>query len=724
MGTFSTKENYFKFALYLVVIILMNLAGITLFFRIDLTRDRIYSLSDASKSAVATLSEPLTIKVFFSKELPAPHNNTERYLKDLLDEYAALSGRYVNYTFYNVTPEDSSLTQKADENRKLAKDYGIQPVQIQIMENDEIKFKNAYMGLVMIHGDLVEKIDAITTTSGLEYKLTTAIRKMNNKVSALLRLDEKIQVHLYLSSALNDVGPLIGLNQLPMLKGAIEQSIEKLNTRTLGVMDFTHIDVTSRQDLETLGEKYDLMTLSWPEVPQEQIPEGLGAAGLVVAYKGQSTTLPLISAMELPMIGTTYQMADPDMLEDQITAVVEKLIGINTDIGFLTSHGTHALVPDQMAMMQGRPTESMQVFNALLSEQYTIKTVDLKEESIPDGLNCLIIARPTQPFSDDELFQIDQALMKGTSLAFISDVFMEARSSGAPMGMPAQYNPIDTGLEKLLNHYGIQIKKAYVMDKQAYVHRNASNQGPREQIFYFAPHIKGDAINQRPAFMSNIKELVAMQIAPVELVEANIDPGRVTATRLLSSSAKSWLMEETINLNPMYIHPPSESEKMQSYDLAFLLEGEFTSYFKDRPLPKKEMEQTKIDDRDQHLQGVSAQNTIIETSKPARIFVLPSSQMIQDNMLDPQGRTTNTTFILNAMDHLNGKDTIAQLRSKQQQYNPISDTSSLFRGMIKGVNIIGLPVLVICLGLAVLAKRVSRKKKIANRFTAQKGRSS
>ncbi len=79
MGKFSTKEKYFKFILYIVVIILINIVGVTLFFRADLTRDKIYSLSPASSSVVATLSEPLTIKVFFSKNLPAPHNNTERY---------------------------------------------------------------------------------------------------------------------------------------------------------------------------------------------------------------------------------------------------------------------------------------------------------------------------------------------------------------------------------------------------------------------------------------------------------------------------------------------------------------------------------------------------------------------------------------------------------------------------------------------------------------------
>ena len=79
--------KYIKFVAYLIVIVLVNIAGITLFLRMDLTSNKLYSISKASQKVVSTLSEPLTIKVFFTKDLPAPHNNTERYLHDLLQEY-------------------------------------------------------------------------------------------------------------------------------------------------------------------------------------------------------------------------------------------------------------------------------------------------------------------------------------------------------------------------------------------------------------------------------------------------------------------------------------------------------------------------------------------------------------------------------------------------------------------------------------------------------------
>ena len=71
--TTKTKRygKYLKLCLYVLVIVLVNLAGLTLFQRFDLTRNEVYSLSDVSKSVVATLSEPLTVKVFFHQGSPA-----------------------------------------------------------------------------------------------------------------------------------------------------------------------------------------------------------------------------------------------------------------------------------------------------------------------------------------------------------------------------------------------------------------------------------------------------------------------------------------------------------------------------------------------------------------------------------------------------------------------------------------------------------------------------
>jgi ABC-type uncharacterized transport system involved in gliding motility auxiliary subunit len=116
--------------------------------------------------------------------------------------------------------------------------------------------------------------------------------------------------------------------------------------------------------------------------------------------------------------------------------------------------------------------------------------------------------------------------------------------------------------------------------------------------------------------------------------------------------------------------------------------------------------------------GLVAENRLKETSSPAKIFVLGCSQMLQDNMLDPEGKTTNATFILNTIDHLNGRDDIAAMRSKQKSLNPLDPTTPMMRGVIKFFNIAGLPALVILFGLGIWAARNAKKKKIATLFNS------
>ncbi len=216
------KSKYYKFLIYLILVILANIAGITLFFRLDLTSSKVYSLSRASKEVVATLSEPLTIKVFFNGNLPAPYNNIERYLHDLLEEYSVAGNRYFNYQFYNMSGEEN---EKSKRNQELAQSYGIHPIQIQNIEHDEVKFQKAYMGMALIHGDIIETLPTITSTEGLEYSITSTMRKMNNKISALLRLKEKISVKLFLSSSLKVVGPYMNITGLASLSGKIEDIV-------------------------------------------------------------------------------------------------------------------------------------------------------------------------------------------------------------------------------------------------------------------------------------------------------------------------------------------------------------------------------------------------------------------------------------------------------------------------------------------------------------------
>ncbi|MDI6792558.1 MAG: Gldg family protein [bacterium] len=95
-STFSL-DSITSILLVLGIIILINLLSIGYFSRLDLTEGKIYTLSDASRKVVGELKDRLTIKAFFSENLPDPYSSTARYLKDQLDEYKTYSHYSLNF---------------------------------------------------------------------------------------------------------------------------------------------------------------------------------------------------------------------------------------------------------------------------------------------------------------------------------------------------------------------------------------------------------------------------------------------------------------------------------------------------------------------------------------------------------------------------------------------------------------------------------------------------
>ena len=741
--------KYIKFSIYLVAVVLINLAGMTLFFRLDLTENKVYSVSRASQEVVSTLSEPLTINVFFSENLPAPHNNTERYIQDLLEEYSIYANKFFNYRFYDVSAEEGDISPEARANQELANNYGINPIQIQVIEDDKVNFQKAYMGLVLIHGDQIERIPTITSTERLEYQLTTAIMKLNNKISALLALEDKIKVRLFLSSSLQAVAPLIGLKDLPGIPDRLEATVKDLNTKSFNKLEFQHLDPSKSEAAAAaataLGNR--VLNLQWPAVPKQNIEAGNGTIGLVLQYGDKIAHVQLLNILRLPLIGTRYELANMDDMEKVISENIESLIDINEDIGYLADKGTLPLfAPPQMAPNQP-PPEALNNFRTIVGQNYALKDVNLKDGQIPESLESLIIVSPKENFSDYDLFLIDQHLMRGGNLAIFMDSFNEVfppRQMG--MGQGPRYIPLNTGLEKLLEHYGVRLKQSYVMDENCYRQQVPNRLGGGERPIYFAPLIEDKNINNDLDFMRNIKRLIAVKASPLELSTDKIKQQDLKAHRLLASSEKSWEMRGQINLNPMFITPPKSKEDMQSYPLAYLLEGSFKSYFDGKPLPEKPVEEEEKEDasetKDPDTDEGSAKATedsqqaeqkkdeqpelkstgqFIAKGDPARIFLVASSEMIKDTVLDEEGNTANAIFLLNLLDALNQREDIAVMRAKKQRFNPLSETGAGTKTFAKAFNIAGLPILVVMFGVVFWFYRVSRKKKIQRMFSDKEG---
>jgi ABC-type uncharacterized transport system involved in gliding motility auxiliary subunit len=415
------------------------------------------------------------------------------------------------------------------------------------------------------------------------------------------------------------------------------------------------------------------------------------------------------------------------------------LINIHEEIGYLSTHGTPSLAPSlppQFQMMQPQ-ADSLTNLNTLLSKQYTISQVELTEDGISDEIDTLIIAGPKQTFSEWELFQIDQFLMKGKSLALFIEAFNEIQPQQQQMYQMRQpmYIPINSGLEKLLDHYGINVTKSYVMDESCFVSRD---QQMGEMPIYYAPVIKNENINHRLDFLSNIKEIIMIKVSPLAADEDRLKQNDLKTQFLFSSSDKSWEMSGQINLTPFMIRPPMNEEEKFSRPLAYLIEGEFPSYFADKPIPEKpepEAEEetaeettdekpepeSKKNEEKPEVQGsqVKGPRDVIKKGRSGRIFVIGSVDIMRDNVLDEQGQSPNAMFVLNTIDYLNDREEIAIMRSKNQRFNPLKDTKAVTRTIIKVINIAGLAAGIIFLGFYVWVRRKAKRRSIQAMFAAK-----
>ena len=180
----NKKSTLIFSAIVLIAVIFINLIGRNVFKRFDLTDNKMYSLSSSSKSVVSKIDDIFTIKVYFSNDLPAQYSNNKRYLQDILEEYTAYSSGNLRFEFYSP-----------DDDEKLGEDaqkYGIQPVQLQVIENDKVEIKKVYMGLILLYEDKREVIPVIQTSTGLEYDITTKIKSMvetNKSTVGIVSLD-------------------------------------------------------------------------------------------------------------------------------------------------------------------------------------------------------------------------------------------------------------------------------------------------------------------------------------------------------------------------------------------------------------------------------------------------------------------------------------------------------------------------------------------------------
>jgi len=157
--------------LLLGIVIVVNFFSYQIFYRWDLTQGKVFSISKVSKTTVSELDDIVNIKAYFSDNLPSQVMSIRQEVSDALDEYAAFSNGKIKIEF--IDPNDDEKIQ-----RELYM-LGIPQLTFEVYEKDKRELVNGYMGIAISYGDKTEAIPAVKqNTAGLEYQLTTAIKKV------------------------------------------------------------------------------------------------------------------------------------------------------------------------------------------------------------------------------------------------------------------------------------------------------------------------------------------------------------------------------------------------------------------------------------------------------------------------------------------------------------------------------------------------------------------
>ena len=165
----ARTQTLLRIGIVLLILVLVNIVSVRVFGRFDLTRNKLFTLSDASKALIGGLDDKVTVKAYFTDDLPAPYNNNRRALLDELNEYKAY-GRG-NFQFEFIDP--SGEKGEAD-----AQQQGIAPLQVQVIKEDKAQVQRAYMGMVFLYEDRKEVLPVVQNVATLEYEISSTVKRL------------------------------------------------------------------------------------------------------------------------------------------------------------------------------------------------------------------------------------------------------------------------------------------------------------------------------------------------------------------------------------------------------------------------------------------------------------------------------------------------------------------------------------------------------------------
>ncbi|MEJ2563513.1 MAG: Gldg family protein [Anaerolineales bacterium] len=691
-STGSRKLEHRKNANLVTALVVVNLVFVNVWMyplrgaRLDLTEQKEYSLSQATRDLLADLQEPLLIRGYFSEKTHPLLAPLIPQIRDMLREYQIAAGGKLEVDIVDPAT-DPDIEAEANQT------YGIRPTPFQISGRYEASVINSYFNILMRYGDqsvvlnygdLIE-VETLPDNTldvhlrNLEYDLTRSIKKVvygfQSVDAVLAAMSEPATLTLYVTPSTVPEDLRDSISTVQTVAGEIEeQSPGKFEYRVV------NMDTDTTVTQQDLYDRYGLQPIAVELFSDE-----------VFYYY-----MVLEVGDEVEIIYPTM-----DMTEGDIRANIESALK-RASPGFLKVVGLWvppAIPTQDMFGNTQNPISTWNMISTQLRQDYEVQSVDLSSGSVPTDIEVLVLVGP-QNLSDVGVFAVDQFLMRGGSVIVAAGLYgIQVDQMSGGLGLV----PLSGTLHDWLASFGITVEPSLVMDPQnepfpVPVMRNVGGMTVQEiQLidYPFFVDVRQDGMDTDSPIVSNLPAITVHWTSPITVAE------EVNAERdvhvLLQSSRRSWLKYDTI-IQPNFDFYPDNGfgvgEDQQSYPLAVSVAGVFDSYFKDQPVPITQDTGTE----EGEPQGVV---TRIDTSaESARLVVVGSSEFLDDAVLglssDMSGERyrNNLQFVQNAVDWSVEDLDLLDIRARGMQVRVlepmVEGEQSLWEGLNYGIALIAL----------------------------------
>ena len=183
-----TKNRLKSVGITLFLLLVINIIGSFFFFRLDLTKDKRYTLSSTSLHIIEQVKNPLYIKVYMQGELPSEFKRLQLETRQMLEEF---QGYNSNIIFEFIDPLEDEATSM--DNIKELYRKGLTPINISVDDKGKQSQAMVFPWAIAVYDNkevnipLLKNIMGASTTDKiigsvqhLEYSIADALHKITN----------------------------------------------------------------------------------------------------------------------------------------------------------------------------------------------------------------------------------------------------------------------------------------------------------------------------------------------------------------------------------------------------------------------------------------------------------------------------------------------------------------------------------------------------------------